>query len=306
MNCVKLTAPGHTVLVSPDMLFNDDSEWKYEIQQSWEAYIERKCILAMPMERVDHRSGVKVFGEPDYTVADLRRIAAAVIYFEGPLNEYFSTFRGDGGRHDRISNRADNPTFKGKDINQILTMIEDANKPKGDPATYWNRIFPVPPGSQGYWWSYTKTSQHGGCIEMTKPAAWYGWKHAVKWVESTMCFVQAALLCPSLRQLRRYQVSEKGLGHFLKMAHGRDLEEIHRDTMDARNQRPISRDGPLKKIRGLVAPSRGGGGGRGRGGGGGGGVEGRGRRAGSGGTDLAKEAEIHLGGGAESGSRAYS
>lgn len=268
------------MLVSPDMMFNENSKWKYEIQQSWEAYIEKKCTLTMPVESDDHRSGVKVFGEPDYTVADLRRIARAVVYFEKPLNEYFFTFRSKRSRHDRINNRADNPTFKGKDLDQILLMIESVDRPIGNPITYWNRIFPVPPASEGYWWSYTKTSQHGGCIEMTKPAAWYGWEHAVKWVESTMCFVQAALLCPSSRQLRQYEVSEKGLDQFVMLANRRDLDTIHRETMDLCNRRTASRDGPAKKTRGLAAAGRG--------------------RAG---TDLANEVATHLGVGAAMESR---
>ena len=278
MKGVELTAgnSGHTELVSPDILFNEDPEWKYEIEQSWLAYIQKKCTLSMPTEMVDQRSGVKVFGEPDYTVADLRRIAQAVIYFEEPLNQYFFTFRYDGRRRDRINNRADNPAFKGKDSHQILTMIENVDKAKASPTTYWNRIFPVPPASKGYWWSYTKTSRHGGCIEMAKPAAWYGWEHAVKWVESTVYFVQAALACPSLQRLRQYEISEKGLGEFVKTANGRDLETIHRDTMEACGKRDIRRDGPLKEARNPAAANRAGGG------------------AGFGGTDLANEAAIGL------------
>ncbi|ERF73066.1 hypothetical protein EPUS_08714 [Endocarpon pusillum Z07020] len=246
--------PGwHTKLLSPDILFNERSEWKNEIQQSWQAYIQSQCTLTMPMEMVDQRSGVKVFVEPDYTVADLKRIARAVIYFEDPLNQYFFTFPYDGNRRDRTNNRADNPAFKGKDLRQILMLIEYFDKATVNPTTYWNRIFPVPPASKGYWWSYTKTRQQGGCIEMAKPAAWYGWEHAVKWVESTVYFVQAALACPSSQRLRQYEISEKGLGEFVQTANGRDLETIHRDTMDACHKRDIRRDGPLNEARNPAA-----------------------------------------------------
>ncbi|KAF7505988.1 hypothetical protein GJ744_012335 [Endocarpon pusillum] len=271
--------PGwHIKLVSPDILFNERSEWKYEIQQSWLAYIHRQCTLTMPMEMVDQRSGVKVFGEPDYTVADLKRIARAVIYFEEPLNQYFFTFGYSGNRRDRINNRADNPAFKGKDLRQILMWIEYSDKAKVSSTTYWNRIFPVPPASKGYWWSYTQTSQQGGCIEMAKPAAWYDWAHAVKWVESTVSFVQAALACPSSQRLRQYEISEKGLGEFVKTANGRDLEIIHRDTMDACDIRGISGGmGPCRRREILQPPNRAAGG------------------AGSGGPDLANEAALGLG-----------
>lgn len=255
MKGVELTAgnSGHTELVSPDILFDEHSEWIYEIQQSWLAYIQKQCTLTMPMEMVDQRSGVKVFGEPDYTVADLKRIARAVIYFEEPLNQYFFTSRSDGRRYDKINNRADNPVFKGRDSQEILMMIEYFDRAKVNPPTYWNRLFPVPAASKGYWWSYTRTSQQGGCIEMAKPAAWYGWEYAVKWVESTVYFVQAALACPSSQRLRQYEISEKGLGEFVKTINGRDLETIHRDAMDACVKRNVRRDGPLKEARNPAA-----------------------------------------------------
>jgi hypothetical protein len=201
---VKVTSiiSGYAEVVSREISFKPRSHWEREIQDPWMAHLAKNCNITMPMGLVDHRSAAKVFMEPDYTIADLKRIARAIVHFEGVLNEYFSSFREDGRRHGRLSNHADNAAFKGKDRTQITSMMDNADESRGITMAFWKSMFPVPPGSKGYWWSYIQTSQ-GGCIEMAKPAAWWSWEHATKWAGGTISFVQATLACPSLQALRQ-------------------------------------------------------------------------------------------------------
>jgi hypothetical protein len=51
------------------------------------AHLAKNCNIHLPMGLVGHRRAVKVFTEPEYTIADLKRTARAIAHFEEVLKE---------------------------------------------------------------------------------------------------------------------------------------------------------------------------------------------------------------------------
>lgn len=208
---------GGMELVSPKFDVRPQSEWRKNVESTW-AWLQQNYFISSNDLCGTH---IHVSLKPVYELADLQRIACAVIHFETAFEALMPPERR--GNAFAKSNWLASPVLAQRGLSRAdsIALIEQGR---------WmdEALEPVQRfGDRDYAWNFESLIKHG-TIEFRKPPPSLTGDEALGWAELTLNFIQAAIQYGTSERLQKVPSTVRGLRWFLRQVNVPGMNEPSR------------------------------------------------------------------------------
>ncbi|KAH7014385.1 putative amidoligase enzyme-domain-containing protein [Microdochium trichocladiopsis] len=194
---------GGLEMVSPIIQLTENGLWVHPIKVVWK-FLEEVCDVGANDRCSTH---VHLSLPETYSVIQMKRLAQAVIYFEGAVPLILPESRRSN--HYARSNWKDNEYFKGDSRDQAMAKLEGC-------TTIEAVIEMMNPGKHKryYGWNFTAFKSYG-TVEFRRGAGSTNAQQVLQWITLSTTFLRASLRIATSEDFRHYPETVGGLYRFL-------------------------------------------------------------------------------------------